>query len=80
MGSGIEYGEIFAKAMFAAQMIEFDLSNRAPSMWASDDIAAMASAAGGGKFGNMSAELAMLQCRVFAKWWRPVEPFVDDYR
>ena len=59
MGSGIEYGEIFAKAMFAAQMIEFDLSNRAPSMWASDDIAAMATAAGGGKFGNMSAELAM---------------------
>ena len=59
MGSGIEYGEIFAKAMFAAQMIEFDLSNRAPSMWASDDIAAMASAAGGGKFGDMSAELAM---------------------
>ena len=59
MGSGIEYGEIFAKAMFAAQMIEFDLSNRAPSMWASDEIAAMASAAGGGKFGNMSAELAM---------------------
>ena len=59
MGSGIEYGEIFAKAMFAAQMIEFDLSNRAPSMWASDDIAAMASVAGGGKFGNMSAELAL---------------------
>ena len=59
MGSGIEYGEIFAKAMFAAQMIEFDLSNRAPSMWASDDIAATASAAGGGKFGNMSAELAL---------------------
>ena len=57
---GIEYGEIFAKAMFAAQMIEFDLSNRAPSMWASDDIAAMASAAGGGKFGNMSAEYAVL--------------------
>ena len=60
MGSGIEYGEIFAKAMFAAQMIEFDLSNRAPSMWASDDIAAMASAAGGGKFGNMSAEYTVL--------------------
>ena len=57
---GIEYGEIFAKAMFAAQMIEFDLSNRAPSMWSSDDIAAMASAAGGGKFGNMSAEYAVL--------------------
>ncbi len=57
---GIEYGEIFAKAMFAAQMIEFDLSNRAPSIWASNDIAAMASAAGGGKFGNMSAEYAVL--------------------
>ena len=56
MGDGIEYGEIFAKAMFAAQMIEFDLSNRAPSIWASDDIAEMASAAGGGKFGNMNSE------------------------
>ena len=59
MGSGIEYGEIFAKAMFAAQMIEFDLSNRAPSMWASDDIAALAIAAGGGSLGNMSAELGV---------------------
>ena len=59
MGSGIEYGEIFAKAMFAAQMIEFDLSNRAPSIWASDDIGAMAEAFGGGKFGNMSAELGV---------------------
>ena len=59
MGSGIEYGEIFAKAMFAAQMIEFDLSNRAPSIWASDDIAALASAAGGGSLGNMSAELGV---------------------
>ncbi|MBF93412.1 MAG: hypothetical protein CMB78_06540 [Euryarchaeota archaeon] len=64
MGPGIEYGEIFAKAMFAAQMIEFDLKNRAPSVWASDDIEATAVAAGGGKFvfGNMSAvaEYAML--------------------
>ena len=59
MGSGIEYGEIFAKAMFAAQMIEFDLSNRAPSIWASDDIGSMAEALGGGKFGNMSAELSV---------------------
>ena len=40
-------------------MIEFDLSNRAPSMWASDDIRAMASAAGGNMFGNMSAELSI---------------------
>ena len=59
MGSGIEYGEIFAKAMFAAQMIEFDLSNRAPSIWASEDIEAMAEASGGGRFGNMSAELGV---------------------
>ncbi len=57
MGSGIEYGEIFAKAMFAAQMIEFDLSNRAPSIWASEDIGGMVDEAGGGKFGNMNAEL-----------------------
>ena len=57
---GIEYGEIFARAMFAAQMIEFDLSNRAPSIWAADDITAMASAAGGGSmFGDMSAELGI---------------------
>ena len=56
MGSGIEYGEIFAKAMFAAQMVEFDLSNRAPSIWASEDIGAMAEALGGSRFGNMSAE------------------------
>ena len=41
MGSGIEYGEIFAKGMFAAQMIEFDISNRAPSIWASEDIDGM---------------------------------------
>ncbi len=59
MGSGIEYGEIFAKAMFAAQMIDFDLSNRAPSIWASDDIQSMADAADGGKFGDMSAELGI---------------------
>ena len=59
MGSGIEYGEIFAKAMFASQMIEFDLSNRAPSIWASEDIEAMAEASGGGRFGNMSAELGV---------------------
>jgi len=60
MGSGIEYGEIFAKAMFAAQMVEFDLSNRAPSIWASEDIESMAEAAGGGRFGNMSAEEQVL--------------------
>ena len=41
MGAGIEYGEIFAKGMFAAQMIEYDLSYRAPSTWASEDIAEM---------------------------------------
>ena len=60
MGSGIEYGEIFAKAMFAAQMIDFDISNRAPSIWASEDIGGMASAAGGSKFGDMSAEEQIL--------------------
>ena len=41
MGDGIEYGEIFAKGMFAAEMIEFDLSNRAPSIWAAEDISGM---------------------------------------
>tara|TARA_B100001175_G_scaffold315422_1_gene326943 strand:+ start:3718 stop:6339 length:2622 start_codon:yes stop_codon:yes gene_type:complete len=43
MNTGIEYLEIFAQGMFAAQMIEFDLANRAPSIWASEDISAMMS-------------------------------------
>ena len=60
MGQGIEYGEIFAKAMFAAQMIEFDLSNRAPSIWASDEVADIAAASGGGRFGDMSAEEGLI--------------------
>lgn len=60
MGSGIEYGEIFAKAMFAAQMIDFDISNRAPSIWAAEDIGGIASAAGGSKFGDMGAEEQIL--------------------
>ena len=41
---GIFYGETFAKAMFAAGMVEFDLSNRAPSIWASEDIDEMVNA------------------------------------
>ena len=41
---GIFYGETFAKAMFAAGMIDFDLSNRAPSIWASEDIEGMVDA------------------------------------
>jgi len=60
MGSGIEYGEIFAKGMFAAQMIEFDLSNRAPSIWASEEIERIAQEAGGSRFGNGSVERAVL--------------------
>jgi len=60
LGQGIVNGEIFAKAMFAAQMIEFDLSNRAPSMWASDEVADIAVASGGGRFGDMSAEEGLI--------------------
>ena len=41
---GIFYGETFAKAMFAAGMVEFDLSSRAPSIWASEDIDEMVDA------------------------------------
>jgi len=41
---GVFYGETFAKAMFAAGMVEFDLSNRAPSIWASEDIDEMVDA------------------------------------
>ena len=41
MNTGIEYLEIFAQGMFAANMSEFDLANRAPSIWASEDISSM---------------------------------------
>ena len=79
MGSGIEYGEIFAKAMFAAQMIEFDLSNRAPSIWASDDIGAMAEALGGGKFGNMNAELNVSAASYSATGQTSIWTISDDH-
>ncbi|PDH21363.1 MAG: hypothetical protein CND89_06020 [Marine Group II euryarchaeote MED-G38] len=46
VGTGIEYGEIFAKAGFANSMIQNDLINRAPSIWASEGIASMISSAG----------------------------------
>ena len=35
------YGEIFAKAGFSNQMIANDLSNKAPSIWAAEDISDM---------------------------------------
>ena len=79
MGSGIEYGEIFAKAMFAAQMIEFDLSNRAPSIWASEDIGSMVDAAGGGKFGNMTAELGVSAASYSATGQTNIWTISDDH-
>ena len=79
MGSGVEYGEIFAKAMFAAQMIEFDLSNRAPSIWASEDIESMATAAGGSKFGNMNAELNVSAASYSATGQTNIWTISDDH-
>lgn len=79
MGSGIEYGEIFAKAMFAAHMIEFDLSNRAPSIWASEDIGSMVDAAGGGKFGNMTAELGVSAASYSATGQTNIWTISDDH-
>ncbi|MFL2975079.1 MAG: hypothetical protein ACJZ42_02025 [Candidatus Thalassarchaeaceae archaeon] len=79
MGSGIEYGEIFAKAMFAAQMIEFDLSNRAPSIWASEDIGGTVDAAGGGKFGNMNAELNISAASYSATGQTNIWTIPDDH-
>ena len=60
MGDGVEYGEIFAKAMFATAMIEFDLANRVPSIWAAEEINATIAGASQqiqANFG-LSAELA----------------------
>ncbi|MGB1435911.1 MAG: hypothetical protein ACPG68_03445 [Candidatus Thalassarchaeaceae archaeon] len=46
VGTGIEYGEIFAKAGFGNSMIQNDLVNRAPSIWASEEIASQVQALG----------------------------------
>lgn len=40
ISTGIIYGEIFAKAGFANNMMANDLTNKAPSMWAAEEIAA----------------------------------------
>jgi len=39
--TGIIYGEIFAKAGFANKMMEIELQNKAPSIWAAQDITQM---------------------------------------
>ena len=41
ISTGIIYGEVFAKAGFANNMIANDLQNRAPSIWAAEDISGM---------------------------------------
>lgn len=41
ISTGITYGEVFAKAGFVNNMIANDLQNRAPSIWASEDISGM---------------------------------------
>lgn len=46
VGTGIEYGEIFAKAGFGNSMIQNDLVNRAPSIWASEEITAQSNLIG----------------------------------
>mgnify|MGYP006078962317 FL=1 len=38
LATGIDYGGIFAKAGFANNMISFELQNKAPSIWASNEI------------------------------------------
>jgi hypothetical protein len=46
ISTGITYGEVFAKAGFANNMIANDLQNRAPSIWASEDISGLVAANG----------------------------------
>ena len=38
ISTGISYGETFAKAGFANEVIRFELQHKAPSIWASNDI------------------------------------------
>ena len=61
LSTGITYGEIFAKSGFANKMMEFELQNKAPSIWASQDISAMiegASSALQAAPTNLSVEVA----------------------
>ena len=44
VSTGITYGETFAKAGFANQVIKFELENLAPSIWAAHEIAGMTEA------------------------------------
>ncbi len=61
LATGIIYGETFAKAGFAKAMMANDLQNKAPSIWASEDIESMAIDAGGSRFGNGTGEEALLR-------------------
>ncbi|MFL2958387.1 MAG: hypothetical protein ACJZ4Z_06325 [Candidatus Thalassarchaeaceae archaeon] len=54
VGTGIEYGEIFAKAGFGNSMIKNDLVNRAPSIWASEEIASQSALLGSEELLNAS--------------------------
>lgn len=60
LATGITYGETFAKAGFANAMIENELQNKAPSIWAAGDIAESVSSASAQIQAamNVSAEVA----------------------
>ena len=60
LATGIIYGETFAKAGFAKAMMANDLQNKAPSIWAAEDIAGMVTGASSQIQAehNLSAEVA----------------------
>ena len=60
LATGITYGETFAKAGFANKMMENELQNKAPSIWAARDIAEMVTGASAQMQAglNLSAEVA----------------------
>ena len=47
LATGIDYGGIFAKAGFANNMINFELQNKAPSIWSANDISLAVAGLGG---------------------------------
>ena len=60
LATGITYGETFAKAGFANKMMENELQNKAPSIWAAQDIVGMVTGASAQiqAAHNLSAEVA----------------------
>ena len=57
-GSAIDFGSLFVKGAFARDMMYVDMSERAPSIWTSDDISAAGAEAMRAEVGWQESEIA----------------------